>query len=241
MTRRLPHNISTDDLLASLESAEDTETTEWENDVPHFLSHFKIEQGEYKVRNTLLYSLYKLYSKEPVSSFNFSVTAGQFVELKSPYFLLNIKPIRIAKVVNTKLLEKKRNVTANIAVKRKYEQFLQETGVKKGTDWVEGRLIHEIYRHFCIDKRLKCTISYVNFIKVTKLYFKFKRIGASKAVWFNIDKSVVSKYLTPEIIERINKERYKQTEATKRNHSIANKKFAEKRRRANDKKNKDTT
>lgn len=204
---RLPHNISTDDLLASLENAEDTETTEWSNDVPHFLSHFKFEQGQHKVRSSLLYRLYKLYSKAPIRQYDFSVTVSQFIEIRKPYFFLNVKPMRIAKAVNTKTTQSKRNVVANLTLKKHYEAFIRDVGAKKGTTWVEGVIFHEIYRHYCIDNKSKNKLSYINFIKVSKLYFKKKRIGESRAVWFAIDNEIVSRLLTDDIIARVNSRR----------------------------------
>jgi hypothetical protein len=236
---RLPHHISTDDLLASLESAEDVETTEWTNDVPHFLSHFKFEQGTNKVRTSLLYKLYKLYSKAPLRQYDFSVTVSQFIELNNNYFSLNTKPVRIAKVVNTKVMEPKHNVTTNMGIKKHYELFLRNTRVKKGTSWVEGLIFHEIYRHYCIDKKIKSRMSYINFIKIGKLYFTQKRIGSSKAVWFAIDNELVSRVLTDDIIARVNSRRSKTSEKTKQKQHAANIGVPKPKKEKNGKKSKD--
>lgn len=238
MTRRLPHNISTDDLLASLESAEDTETTEWSNDVPHFLSHFKFEQGAYKVRTALLYKLYKLYSKAPIRQWDFTNTTAQFIELKGDYLLLNTKPIRIAKVVNTKTVQSKRSVLASLTIKKHYEQFLRDSLVKKGTTWVEGVIFHEIYRHYCIDKKIQSRMIYTNFIKVTKLYFKCRRIGSSKAMWFAIDDELVSRVLNDDIIARVNSRRQRTSEETKQKQHAANIGVPKPKKGKNDKKSK---
>jgi hypothetical protein len=219
---RLPHNISTEDLLASLENAEDIDTTEWTNDVPQFLSHFKFEQGQYRVRSSLLYKLYKLYSKHPITQIEFSLTTSQFIQLYQSYFFLNVKPIKIAKVVHTKDSVGKINLTANLAFKRHYEGFLRDCRVKKGKTWVEGLIFHEIYRHYCIDKKIKNRITYINFIKVGKLYFTQRRIGSSRAVWFAIDNELVSRILTEDMVARVNSRRYKPSEKTKHKNHVAN-------------------
>lgn len=230
---RLPHHISDSDLLLALESADDTETTEWSNDVPHFLSHFKFEQGTYKVRSNLLYKLYKLYSKAPLRQTDFSMTANQFIEYRDNYYRLNVKPMQIAKVVNKKVQDTTLNFNANLSIKKHFEKFIRSADVKKGKTWVEGVILHEIYRHYCIDNKLKTRMIYKNFIKVAKLYFKPKRIGSSKAFWFSIDDEIVSRLLTEEIVARVNSRRRVQSEDTRRKQSIGNKGVPKPKRRKN--------
>lgn len=229
---KLPHQISTDDLLNALNEAEDIESTEWTNDVPHFLSHFKMEQGQYKVPTHLLYSLYKLYSKQPVDQRSFTFTISQFLVRdgsRNPYYLVNIKPMRIAKVVNTKLKETQFNVTANLALKKHYDLFLKECKVRKGRTWVEALIFYEIYRHYCIDKRIKVRFNNHTFIKISRLYFKTRRIGHSRSTWFNVDNEIVSRFLTEDMIKRVNERRRVWSERTKEKHrQIQRKKHDEK-------------
>jgi len=233
--RKLPSHISTDDLLLALESAEDTETTEWSNDVPYFLSHFKMEQGAYKVRSSLLYSLYRLYSKAPLPQYDFSCTVSQFIQLEKKYFRLNIPPIRIAKVVNKKKQDTSLNFNANLSIKKHFEAFIRKTQIKKGKTWVEGVILHEIYRHYCIDNKIKTRMIYKHFIKVSKLYFDIKRIGSSKAVWFNINDELVKRILTPEDIVRVNSRRKVTSEDTKIKQSASNIGVPKPKRSKNDK------
>lgn len=219
---RLPHHISTDDLLLALESAEDTETTEWSNDVPYFLSHFKLEQGSYKVHSRLLYKLYCLYSKNPLRKYDFTCTTAQFIQFERNYYRINIPPIRIAKVVNQKKQDTSVNFNANLAVKKHFETFVRKAQLKKGSSFVEGVILHEIYRHYCIDAKIKTRMTYINFIKVCKLYFPIKRIGSSKAVWFNINDEIVSRLLTEEIVARVNSCRKITSDDTKSKQSASN-------------------
>ncbi len=235
---RLPHSISDEDLLLALESADDTETTEWSNDVPHFLSHFKFEQGTYKVHKNLLYKLYKLYSKTPLRQYDFTLTASQFIQLEKNYYRMNIKPVQIAKVVNTKKRDTSVNFHANLTIKKHFERFLSVCDVKKANTWVEGVIFHEIYRHYCIDKKAKGRMIYKHFIKVSKLYFKTRRIGSSKAFWYNIDDEIVQRLLTPEIVARVNSRRLKQSDETKQKQHAANIGVPKPKRSINDKKEK---
>lgn len=215
---RLPHQISTDDLLSALDEAEDIETTEWTNDVPHFLSHFKIEQGTYRVRADLLYKLYLLYSKNPIKQAAFTYTISQFLVrngTRYEYYLINIKPVRIAKVVNTKIKSREVHTTANLALKKHYEKFLLDCGVHKSTTWIEGIILYEIYRHYCINKRIKIRFAPDKFIKISKLYFKTRRIGESRAAWFGIDTNIINRFLTEDMIKRVHERKRTVTPKTK--------------------------
>lgn len=217
---KLPHNISTQDLLNALEGAEDTETTEWSNDVPHFLSKFQMEEGENKVKVDLLYKLYKLYSKYPVRQQEFTMTVSQFIPCDGKYYKINVKPMRIAKVVNTQSKIGLVRFTTSLSIKRHYERFLHDNSVKKGITWVEGLILYEVYRRYCIDKKFQLRMTYMNFIKVTKLYFKHKVIRR-KSTWLQIDNEIIQRLLTPEIIEQVNSRRKKTPEKIKEKIRIA--------------------
>lgn len=203
MSKKLPYTISTEDLLASLESAIDVETVEWTNDVPVFLSKFKIEQGKYCVSPTSLYSLYTIFSKDKVSRDEFYYTAAKFIPRTSRYYKLNIKPTAIAKILHGNKLQKSFNFTTSVTLKRHFEKFMKTVGLKKGTKWVEGSVLHECYRFYCIDNKVHSRMIYKNFTSVCKLYFDHKRIGSSKAHWYKVDEEVI-KMLTEEDIQRLN-------------------------------------
>lgn len=197
--RKLPQHISDEELLAALDSADDTETTEYSSDVPHFLAKFKIDQGSYKVRKSLLYKLYKLYSKEPLTRPMFSTTAAEFIPVSSKnYFSINIPAMKIANVVHTKKQSTKVNFNASLNVKKHYEKFILAVGMDKGTNWVQAEVLHEIYRFYCIDNRMKSRLIQTNFVTVSKLYFEHKRLTESRAMWFKVDKEIVDRLLTKE-------------------------------------------
>lgn len=224
---RLPHQIDTDDLLEALDSAEETEVTNWSNDVPHFLSKFKIEQGPHKILGRTLYDLYKLYSTSPVTMGIFTNTISQFIVTKNisnrTYFNINIKPLTIAKVLHVRKTAGMKKELASLMYKRRYDAFVRACRVKKGKTWVEGLVLWEIYRMYCIDSKITARIDYKKFIKISRLYFNSKRIGSSKALWYNIDDEIIGRFLTPELLENLNKRRYVTTEETKQKQSIANK------------------
>lgn len=213
--KKLPSHITNEELLAALESADEVESTNWENDVPHFLSKFKLDQGKFKVGSALLYKLYKLYSKAAVSRLTLTVSASQFIPYDGKHFLVNIPAMKIAKVVHTGRQERKVNFNANDNIKKHYEQFVRVRRLSRGTTWVEGVLFHEIYRFYCIDTKQKSRLNYQNFTTVSKMYFKDKRIGSSKGYWYAIDGEAISRLLTPDDIDRLNARRRVVSEKTR--------------------------
>jgi hypothetical protein len=218
--KKLPFQIPLDDLLKALEDDE-TPTLEelisYENDVPIFLSKFKLETGTYLVRASLLYKLYKIFSKNPLPPSEFSYSCGNFIHrAKNNYYKLNISPIKLTKILNPPV---NRRDLSSSAIKTHYEKFLEGTKVTKGTKWFEGFMLFEIYRFYCIDHKLKKRLRYENFVTISKLYFEHKRIGSSKGNWFKLDEEVFS-ILTPEHVERINGKR-KKTEEWKKQHKIS--------------------
>lgn len=219
---RLPHNVSTEELLASLESAEDVESTTWTNDVPHFLSHFRFEQGEFKVRVNLLFALYRLYSKAPLKQAQFTNTVSQFIEYNHPYFKINVKPIKIAKVVHSKKLEISVNFLANLAIKKHFERFIKDKNIKVGKYWIESIMLYEVYRHYCIDKKIAIRLDPNRFARLTQLYFRSKRVGSSKGLMFLINLESVQDTLTKETIQQVNSRRKVTSEKTKMKQSAAN-------------------
>lgn len=202
--KNLPFTISTEALLEALEGAEEIDTAkEWHNDVPVFLSRFKIEQGDYKVPRRLLHKLYKLYSSDPITFELFNRTLGTFFYTDDKGFChVNIKPITIANLVYTK---KKTDVvvSANPAIKKHFETFKHEIGLKKGTNWVEGDILYETYRFYCINKKIQKKLSYKNYIMICSLYFETKRSGSSTAKWFGIDRNAVDDILSVEDMLRV--------------------------------------
>lgn len=189
MNKKLPHQISLEALLEALVNTEDTEELiSYKNDVPMFLSKFKIEAGNHLVRPGLLYKLYKIYSEEPLTQRRFSDTAVEFIPKGSNYFKLNISPSKILAILNPKT---NANYISSSSVKKHYESFIENAKVTKGTKWIEGFMFHEIYRFHCIDNNIHKRLRYEHFISISSMYFENRRIGSSKGKWYKLDPRIL--------------------------------------------------
>lgn len=200
MKNKLPHAINTEDLLKALETADDTiESISFKNDVPMFLSKFKLESGNNFIRPSLLYKLYKIYSQEPVSIKIFSRTCADFIPRTKHHFKLNISPVKLTKILNPPT---NHNQTSSASIKNHYEAFIKNDEINKGDKWVEGFMFFEIYRFHCIDSKIMKRLRYEHFIVISKMYFDNKRIGSSKGVWFKLCPSVLEK-IPPEHQQKV--------------------------------------
>lgn len=213
---RLPFKISSEELLNSLESLPDDteELVSYSTDVPIFLSKLKIETGEYLIRPILIYKLYKVFSKNPVSQVKFSFEAANFVLREGNYFKLNISYQAIIKILNPQV---NRNKLSSHSVKKHFETFLKNTKTEKGPKWCESFLVFEVYRYYCIDNKIYHLLRYEDFVSMLKLHFEYKRVGKSKGVQFKLNTNLLE-VLTLEYIEKIKLGRKK------------NERFKEKRR-----------
>lgn len=209
MSKKLPHQHNIEDLLKALEDVKNDDISDelisFDNDVPFFLSKFKIENGKYTVRISLLYKLYKIYSKEPLKQNQFTRNVGNFVINDGHYFNINISPEKIIKILNP---PQNRNEIARSAIHKHFTTFVENCKVKKGQKWIEAFLLFEVYRHYCIDKKIHKLMRYENFVSVCKLNFEHRRIGSSKGVWLKLDPEILS-ILTPELMEKIRERRKK--------------------------------
>ncbi len=198
MAKKLPFQISLEDLLAALETTEDNpgleELISYKNDVPHFLSKFKLQAGEHFVRPSLLYKLYKIYSNNPLTQTRFSLSCADFVPREGNYFKLNISPIKLTKILNP---QTNHNTSSSAGIKKHYEAFLENNNIVKGSKWIEGHLFFEVYRFYCIDAKVGKRLKYEHFISISSLYFEYRRIGSSKGKWFK---------LKPEILDVLSEE-----------------------------------
>lgn len=200
MSKKLPHQITLEELLIALENTDDntSELISYKNDVPNFLSKFKIEAGENFLRPRLLYKLYEIYSKEPVDKITFTKTCGDFIPFNGLYFKTNIAPVKLTKILTP---QTNRNELSSASIKSHYEAFLKVAEITAGSKWVEGFMLYELYRFYCIDAKKAKRLRYENFVTISKLYFENKRIGESKGRWFKLHENVLDIFTDEHILK----------------------------------------
>jgi hypothetical protein len=191
---KLPHHLTDEELLASLENAESISTDiEWTNDIPQFLSHFKINQGEYAIKRKLLYQLYLTYSNAPLSMYSFTTEITQFLTTAGEqYYKSDIKPEEVLKIIKKDKDKHSNKVGTNLGIRKRFESFVEKIELKKGKDLIPAYYIYEIYRCWAIDNNIKARISHRNFVTLCSLYFeKQLRYHTEGAIFIKIDKEIL--------------------------------------------------
>lgn len=88
--------------------------------------------------------------------------------------------------------------TKSNTYRRHFETFLVNRNIKPGDKFIEGQIIHDIYKDYCKNELglRHPKLGRTNFHSFCKLYFKHKRIGDSRAMWYQINKEELDERTT---------------------------------------------
>jgi hypothetical protein len=208
---RLPTDLEIEDLLAALKESSDSNDELVLSDVASFLSAFKIVPGKHLVRYRLLLELYRLWSKDPVTTEKFEVDVNKFL-LGQKYVGLKYYYIdQSAFVLSAKaqaLLEKRTiDKSKSPRYKRHFESFLNKHSIKPGKYWVESYLLYYLYDMWAGKKPL----AIAPFESLAKLYFQHKRRTDLRLTYFAVDESILN-VLPEEHMEQLRQSRKKPNE-----------------------------
>lgn len=221
------HSLSDEELLASLEGSVEVETdVDWHNDVPSFITHFKLQPGPNRVRSDIIYKVYKNFSKNPDNSYNFGRTMVLFFQHEDQRYFMLDKPVGFfMSLLNKHKEEKATRFTTNPTRNRSFRKLMSDLGVKKGNTWVPASYIYEVYRCWCIDTKKRAVFGKDAFFKFLSMNLESRHLGNSiygqKLV--KIDKSFVDDPKHREVIKifkmRIDKDKslYKMNKGSKKN------------------------
>lgn len=190
VTKILPSQLSYEELINLLDSEETktTEIIEYMNDIVPFLTNYGITPGNTQVSKKLLYKLYKMYSKNPVSAFDFNTKVGEYItENNANYYYINQDNFSISRHIYKE--SEKKDKTKSLTYQKHFNWFLTEREIKSGNKWVEGFILFFIYKDFCKSRRINNKLGYVNYHKFLKLHFQHKRIKGNRSLWFKIDEA----------------------------------------------------
>ena len=188
MTHKLPSSLTEEELLALLETAEEAPENAiftYTDDIVPFLSNYDIQPGTTSVSKKLLYDLYKLYSEEPVSNYEFQLKVGKYLDHDRAYYKINKDQFIISSVIFSE--KKTKDKTKSLSYQKHFQWFLDNKGVKSGNKWLEGFALFEIYTQFCRERRVHPKLGYKTFHKFLKLHFSYRRVNENRSLWFHVD------------------------------------------------------
>jgi hypothetical protein len=215
MNKKLPSQLDSESLLAALDQSDTTDINQWDNDIPLFISKYKLDAGPHRVPSITLYKVYLLFSKEPLTRKRFTDQCSLFIPFVGQAFRLNIEVKTLIKYLYTDKIGRTQRATTNVNLKTHVDKFIHKVQLEKGNSPVEADVLFEIYRLYCIDNKISNRLSKSTFTTIFKLYFKFKRIGSSRIAWFFVNKEIIDRLLTKDDIERVKRNKRSRSDRKK--------------------------
>jgi len=200
--KTIPTLLSDDELIQAFSesvmgSEEVTEVLDSSDDIVPFLSHYNVVPGDMLVSKKLLYKLYKTYSKEPQTERTFNNTVGTFLghyrNYSGNFYLINQDAFKISQYIFKDTLKHKVKKTHSGTYQRHFEWFTSNACVESGNNWLEGFILHQIYKDHCRSKHVTATLGTENFHKFLKLHFEHRRVSKSRALFFKVDDNTFNK------------------------------------------------
>lgn len=181
----MSRNLKTEELLKQLENIEDSDIFHYTNDLFQFLSFYAISPGSEPVTLSLLYYLYKNWSKTPISKKEFITDIKKFIPKDKLFYYINISTINLTKkalqIINNKTSPKIKSKK----YKEHFEAFLHKYNISPGKYFVNFENIYKLYLFYNKSKYKTNLLSKQNFKEFIKLYFKKK---ANETIeWYGIN------------------------------------------------------
>lgn len=214
--KKLPHTASVEELLEAIEKSEPSkvsvEQPTFGNDIVSFLSFYQIEPGIEPVTHRMLFHLYKLWSKEPVSKATFGKQVSMYIgATANSVYHINRPTLKLTeeafKLVNEQTVDKAKSKPW----REHYESFLGYYRITPGRTYIEGSALYNLYDKYTYETKKKKPLGYTQFIRITKLYFKDYKATETKGTMFPIDFPIE---LGNEILQGITKHNEKTTKTT---------------------------
>jgi hypothetical protein len=214
MSSKTVKSLDTDELIEALNSEQTQESQHLDEELDSvlaFIHKYKLHAGDYSVKNTVLYSLYKSQCKEtPTNLQTFSTELARHFHRYSNrtgvFYLIDRSSFAISEALLKSKTSKRTNKLTSITYQNHFQRFLDETDIKSGHVWTEGFIIFEAYRYYCIDRKLTLRFSYDYFIKFLKLHFNHRRVTQNRSLWFAISNNLTT-YFTEEQKDEIRQKR----------------------------------
>lgn len=178
------------------------------NDVLAFLHHFNVQAGTFPIKKKLLFKLYRIWSKDPVSAHEFGNKISDHFDRTKGNTCININKRslqldnEVLKYLNT---EKSINKRASPRYRKVFERFLKEFDIKEGNTWVEPYIIYHLYDKWNYERNYHKTLSRASFTAFLSLYFTHKRLNQSRMVYFKLNVESLNKHISSEKIKELRK------------------------------------
>jgi hypothetical protein len=184
--KKTPSQVETEellDLLNQTDNVQESNNLEYKNDILNFISVFNIQQGEETIKPFTLYSIYKVWSKEPITKTQFHIEINKYFDNKGNGYLINRNAIQLTHEAYLKFDQKKRKLKSKFWANH-YEDFLLYHSLKNGTFWLEADILYFLYDKYThergLDKNSATHMSKDVFFTYSDVFLKYKTTKKGK-------------------------------------------------------------
>lgn len=225
--KKVPHLLNTEELLNVIESSKEFEKNDEDfialepvnnNDVLTFISTFKIAEGDHGIKKSLLYSIYKAWSKSPVNRITFSTELANFIQVKhEKYYHININAVKLTHEVYTHYKNNYKTIKSKHYA-RHYQNFLNYHAIESKDFWIELDILYFLYDKYThemgFNTKSTQVLSKKKFELFSNLFLRNKITQSGKVYAVS---SNINNFFQPGQIERMKKEYAKEKKETSKN------------------------
>jgi hypothetical protein len=208
MSKKLSNQVSIEELLNSIKDGNLKEDDySFANDnILEFLSFYNIKPGTNKVPTSVLYKIFKSWTKSNnYGPKYFAISLRQYFEFDDRYALIDIRSIDLTKKARDMFFNR---TSSGVKVNRTYrskktkqqiDDFLAQYGIARGKYIIVGKALYYIYERWAMDSKRK-VINPRIFVEMLKFYLEWYKEYKNSKTYFYIDKTQLR--VNEEILEK---------------------------------------
>lgn len=209
--KKAPNTLETEELLDLLDLKDEAgQPSElgftYKNDIITFISIFNLKPGEDVVKSFTLYSIYKVWSKNPVSKTVFYNELNSFLpNTTQGHFKLNQNAIKLTHEAYSRFKQENRRLK-NKKWAAHFEDFLLFYALKNENYWLEDYLLRKVYLKYAEERNILDNIGTfmgeLVFSVYADLFLKYKKTKTGKV--YSVSENVLN-HFKPGQLERLRK------------------------------------
>lgn len=148
-------------------------------DVLLFINQYKIEPGKQLVHESIIYNLYKHWSKEPLTRIGFFKKFRIYIpnnQKRPHYYNLRKTSLQLSNEVIVFLRDKKKSVSNTKHIKFQFESFISYFNLKPGSTPTDIKVLKYLYGVWTFYKKSK-KVNDKDFTELCNLYFTKKMVN----------------------------------------------------------------
>lgn len=222
--KKLPTDLSVEELLAALNQEEATQLQQEQNPnlipmpeytgqlpdsmpIYSFIEAFRLKPGPHNVSSQILFKLYKMWNKKDGRNHgSFTMELCKYIPKIHTqankqdifYFKVNERGAKLAYYVDQYYKFNKRKYFTVKDYRKHYEKFFEDIQLKQGPIFVEADVLYHVYDTYMYKNKRK-SHPYTRFELICKLFFECKFFDGTATPWFGVSENI-KQLISPEAV-----------------------------------------